>query len=126
MPEEGDIEAAPVGSASGINFAIRTFWAQRQIVSELLLLAAGLEPDQAGAVLNPGELRRPCTLGALQMIYSALAAAAEEPADFSVRADLYERLYRRALRNTIVAVDLDEDGVAESHRALNVLELKRA
>lgn len=125
FPDEGDAEAAPVGSATGISFAIRTFFPQRGIVSELLLQAAGLEPEQSDAILNPAALRRPCSLGSLQMIYSALAAAAEEPADFSVRADLYERLYRRALRSAVVEVDLDGDGVPESRRALNVLLLQR-
>jgi hypothetical protein len=126
FPDEGEsVEAAPVGTASAISYAIRTFFAQRQIVSELLLQAAGLEADQSSAILNPTDLRRPCALGALQMIFSALAAVAEDPADFSTRADLYERLYRRALRSTVVEVDLDQDGIPESRRALNVMELRR-
>lgn len=126
FPDEGEsAEAAPVGTATGISFAIRTFFAQRAIVSELLLQASGLEPNQSDAILNPNALRRPCTLGTLQMIYSAIAAAAENPTDFTVRADLYERLYRRALRNTVVEVDLDQDGTPESRRALNVLAMVR-
>ncbi len=126
FPDEGEPESAPVGTATGISFAIRTFFAQRAIVSELLLQAAGLKSDQSSAILNPSALKRPCSLGTLQMIYSALAAAAENPSDFTVRADLYERLYRRALRSAVVEVDLDQDGVPESRRALNVLELRRA
>jgi hypothetical protein len=126
FPESGDRVPGPVGSASAVTYAIRTFYPQRAIVSELILQAAGLKPDQSLAVLNPLALRRPCALGSLQMIYSALAAAATDPAHFVVRADLYERLYRRALRSAQVELDLDGDGVAESRRALNVLELRRA
>jgi len=43
----------------------------------------------------------------------------------NVRVDLYERLYRRALRNTRVDLDLNGDGRADTVRALNVLELQR-
>src|SRR5687768_9732381 len=117
---------APVGSATSIAYAVHTFFPQLAIVSELLLQAAGLDADQSGAVLNPASLKRACTLGALQMIHSALAAAAADPTNYSVRADLYERLYRRALRGATVEVDLDGDGIPESRRALNVLELRRA
>jgi hypothetical protein len=84
FPDEGDGVASPVGSASGLGFAIRTFWPQRSVVTDLLLRAAGLDLDSraeaVAKIINPQVLRRPCTLGTLQMIYSALAAAAAEPA----------------------------------------------
>ena len=121
----GAPQAGPIGSAASVAYSVHTFFPQRMIVSELLLQAAGLDPDQGSAILNPTSLKRACTLGSLQMIYNALAAAASDPTDFTVRADLYERLYRRALRSAMVEVDLDGDGVPESRRALNVLELRR-
>jgi hypothetical protein len=125
FPGQGDGEAAPAGSATSVPFAIRTFWPQRRITSELLLQAAGLRPEQAHRILNPGSLKRACTLGTLHMIYSALSAAAPDASDFSVRADLYERLYRRALRSARVEIDLDSDGSAECVRPLNVMSLQR-
>ncbi|HTL30684.1 MAG TPA: hypothetical protein VL282_15740 [Tepidisphaeraceae bacterium] len=118
-------EASPITSATGIAYAIRSFWAQRQIVSEMLMQAIGLEPDESSKIANSDALRRPCVLGTIQMIYSALAAAADDPAALIVRADLYERLYRRALRNTKVELDLDGDGYADTVRALNIVELRR-
>ena len=60
------------------------------------------------------------------MIYNALAAAASDPASFITRADLYEKLYRRAIRSAHVELDLDGDGQAEVIRPLNVLQLARA
>jgi hypothetical protein len=116
-------------TASGVTFAVRTFWAQRKTVSDLLLQAVGIVPGTAealvAAVLNPEALRRACALGTLQMIYSAIAAAADEPAKFAVRADLYERLYRRALRQAQVDVDLDGDGKPEARRCPGLVRLAR-
>ncbi len=120
--------ASPVGSALDLTFAIRTFWPQRRVVSDLLLAAAGLNPtrvDLDAVVINPSALKKAAVLGTLQMIYSALAAAAAEPEPLATRADLYERLYRRALRGTIVELDLNGDGEADTARALNVLHLQR-
>ena len=48
--------------------------------------------DESATIINPQVLKRVCVLGTLQMIYNALAAAAEEPARLALRADLYERL----------------------------------
>jgi hypothetical protein len=119
--------ASPVGTATGLAYAVRTFWPQRQVVSELLLQAAGVDPvrQTADAILNPTALRKACALGSIQMIYSALAAAASAPGVYEVRADLYERLYRRSLRSARVEIDLDGDGQANCVRTLNVLELQR-
>jgi len=118
---------SPAGSATGLAYAVRTFWPQRQVVAELLLQASGVDPARhtADAVLNPDALRKPNALGAIQMIYSALAAAAAAPGVYAIRAELYERLYRRALRSARVDLDLDGDGIADVTRALNVLELQR-
>ena len=120
--------ASPAGSALDLNFVIRTFWPQRRVVSDLLLAAAGLDPTRTDldlVVTNPQALRKPAILGTLHMIYSALAAAAAEPAALASRADLYERLYRRALRGSVVELDLNGDGAADTVRPLNVLQLQR-
>ena len=128
FPVSGAGVASPVGNADNLSFAIRTFWPQRRVVSDLLLAAAGLNPtreDLGDVVTNPQTLRKAAVLGTLHMIYSALAAAAAEPESLSTRADLYERLYRRALRNTVVELDLNGDGAADAVRPLNVLQLQR-
>ncbi|MGB7159663.1 MAG: hypothetical protein WBD40_16470 [Tepidisphaeraceae bacterium] len=128
FPVGGSGVASPVGSAVDLAFAIRTFWPQRRVVSDLLLAAAGLDPTRADideVVFNPESLRKPAALGTLHMIYSALAAAAAEPAALATRADMYERIYRRALRNSVVQLDLNGDGEADVVRPLNVLQLQR-
>ena len=130
-PDEGAGAASPVGSATGLGFAVRTFWAQRKVVSDLLTQAAGvgaaLGEAGKGTILNIESLRRACVLGTLQMIYNALAAPGTDgaAAELRVRADLYERLYRRAVRLARVELDLDGDGVADTRRALNVVRMGR-
>jgi hypothetical protein len=128
FPVSGAGVASPIGTADNLSFAIRTFWPQRRVASDLLLAAAGLDPtrdDLDEVVINPQTLRKPAVLGTLHMIYSALAAAAAEPEALSTRADLYERLYRRALRTSVVELDLNGDGAADTVRPLNVLQLQR-
>jgi hypothetical protein len=130
FPDSGP-PPAPVGLgvASGLGYAIRTFFAQRKVVSDLLLQSVGIVPGsaqaQTAAVLNPSVLRRACVLGTLQMIYSAIAAAASEPAAFTVRAELYERLYRRSLLSAQVDLDLDGDGRADARRSPGLVRMVR-
>lgn len=124
-----DPDFAPTapGIADGLTFAIRTFWPQRNAASEAILNAARINPDDAAAViLNPKELRRPCVLATLQMLYTSLSGSAEEPDEPLARAKLYDRLYRRALRGVRLQLDLDRDGRVDEIRAFNVLQLRRA
>jgi hypothetical protein len=131
FPESGSGVASPVGAATGVTFAVRTFWPQREVVSALLERAAGIGPEAVGQemaeaeVLNTSALKRACALGTLQMIYSALAAAAADPSNLTVRAEMYERMYRRALSGARVEIDVDGDGVGDVTRVLSVVELKR-
>jgi hypothetical protein len=130
FPDTGSATPSPAGTAAALPFAVRTFWPQRKVVSDLMMRAAGIDvgsvitPD--AQIVNTEAMRRPCVLGTLQMIYNALAAAAATPTNFQVRADLYERLYRRALGQVRAEVDMNGDGAVDVLRRLNVLELTRA
>src|SRR5207249_1777045 len=113
FPDSGSGVASPIASSNGVPYAIRTFAAQRPVVSGLLRRAAGVGPESALAdatIVNAEPLRRVCALGTLQMIYSILAAAAAEPAKFDARASFYERAYRRALARVSVEIDTNGDG----------------
>src|SRR5689334_11154116 len=107
------VTPVPVGAGSGLSFVIRTFWPQRRVISELLLQAAGLDPaaeNPLSTLVEPAVFCRPCALGTLNLIYGALSAAADAPAEYKIRQAIYERLYRRALRSTKVQLDFDGDG----------------
>ena len=129
FPDTGTGIPSPAGVATAQPFAIRTFWPQRKVVSDLMIRAAGIDVESAmlpqAQIVNKEVMRRPCVLGTLQMIYSALAAAVETPTSFQVRADLYERLYRRALGQVRVELDMNGDGAGDVVRRLSVLELVR-
>lgn len=128
FPASGEATPSPPGTAAGLAFVVRTFWPQRRIISELLIQAAGLDPadpDAEQQILNPDALKRACALGALHLIYSALAGAAAEPANLIHRVELYEKLYRRALRNATLKLDLNLDGRIDALRRLNVMEMER-
>ena len=127
FPDEGAPAPVSVGTATGLTFVVRTFWPQRRIISDVIQQAAGIASGESAAssVLNPKELRRACALGTLQQIYSAMAAASSSPAMLNTRADLYERLYRRALRAAKVELDLNADGRVDVIRSLGVLEFQR-
>ena len=118
-----------VGTATGLTFAVRTFWAQRRIVSDLLTQAVGLVPGVTATppttIENAEALRRPCTLGTLHLVYSILAAAADAPEIYRIRQDLYERLYRREMRGVVVHLDTDADGRVDTIRKLNTVTLQR-
>jgi hypothetical protein len=129
FPDTGTATPVSPGAATGLTFVIRTFWAQRKVVSELLEQSVGLvpgTPEAAGAtILNPQALRRVCALGTLQMIYSALSAVSPDTGNYSVRADLYERLYRRAMRQAQVDLDLNGDGSPDVRRSPGLLRRVR-
>lgn len=114
---------SPAGQADAVPFSIHTFSPQAQLVSAMLDFAAGV--DEKGAILNPAVLRRACILGTLQLIYNALAASGQETTRNSARADLYQRLYRRAVNEARVEVDPDGLGQRKVVRALNVRRFER-
>jgi hypothetical protein len=128
-PDQATKTPSRVGSATALAFAVRTFYPQRRLVADLLRRAIGIDTiatDLAPpAVLNPESLRRASSLGTLQMIYSALAAAAEGPEVYQIRADLYQRLYRRELSACAVQIDLDNDGRVDVIRRPSVITLRR-
>ena len=117
----------PSAAGTGLHVTVRTFAPQRQIVTELLTWMSGLTPGSAGRVLNEAVLRKPTVLGTLQLIYNAMAVAApaDDRADLIVRAELYERLYRKSLRGVTVEIDSDGDGVAEAKRLLRLVQFAR-
>ena len=120
-----------VGSAVSLNYAVRTFYAQRRIVGEMLLASvgqSGADPaTEASRILNPEALRNANTLGTLHMIHSTLAAVADKAAQtlHQTRADLYRDLYRKELNRLTVLLDLDNDARLDTIRRPDRLQLRR-
>ncbi len=123
LPENPDPLPCPVGNALAVGFAVRSFWAQRQTVSDLLFNATGA--PASAVVMNPTALRVACIPGVLHLIHTALAAVADDPAPLLPIAQAYERQFRRALRSTRVELDTDGDGRTDLVRHLGVIHLTR-
>lgn len=120
--------ALPVSPGSGedVTIAIRSFFPQRKVISDLLSWMAGVDPSGDAVILNAAEFRKPCVLGTLHMIYSAMwTASLERRADLAIRAELYERLYRKSLRGVIAKVDTDGDGIMNQTRPLRMVQFAR-
>jgi hypothetical protein len=127
---DGLDEAPPLpvspGAATDLAVAIRSFFPQRKIISDLLSRMAGVEPGGDETILNPEEFRKPCVLGTLHMIYSAMSTASfENRADLLIRAELYERLYRKSLRGVSAVIDTNGDGIANRRQPLRVIHFAR-
>ncbi len=127
---DGLDEAPPLpvspGAGTDLAVAVRSFFPQRKIVSDLLSRMAGVEPGGSSEILNVEAFRKPCVLGTLHMIYSAMSTASfENRADLIIRAELYERLYRKSLRGVIAEIDTDGDGIVNCTRHLRVIHFAR-
>lgn len=124
--EATSAEPVSPGDAAELNVVVRSFFPQRKIISDLLSAMAGIEPDGSATILNAGAFRRPCALGTLHLIYSAMSTAAfDDRSDLIVRAELYERLYRKSLRGLTAEIDTDGDGVANTRRMLRMVQFAR-
>jgi len=80
-------------------FSVRTFYPHRRVISDLL---RGLRASSRNAAMpthDDAALRRACALGTLHLIYSTLATAVHDRADLLIRAQVYQQLYRKALKN---------------------------
>jgi hypothetical protein len=117
---------APAGSASTVSVTIGTFAPQRIATSEMLTRLCGVDPTGPHRITNASALRRPAVLGTLHMIYTALSAAGgDDAADLIVRAELYEKLFRRSLRAVTVDIDTNADGEPDLRRMLRTARLVR-
>ena len=125
-PQRAEPVPGPIGTAGSIAYAVRTFWPQRLIVSELLLQAAGLEPRPSrDAVLNPDGAEAPVHAGhAADDLHRPRRRRCGPDGLLGARRPVRAPVPPRAAQRD-VEVDLDGDGIPESRRALNVLELRR-
>jgi hypothetical protein len=121
--------ARPEGTEDdSVTFHVRTFWAQRNIATELILHTAGIAPTDRAAVdsvVPSRALSRACALASLHMIFTALATTHEDSAALAQRGATYLREFRRALRGLVVELDTDGDGQSEIVRSLSVLRTHR-
>jgi hypothetical protein len=125
------VSSAWTGTVSGWTFA-----PQIGSVHRRLLMALGLDPAGGGdpgprgvdasSVLNGGELAHAEALGALAMIYSAVAPTSPPDSPIRAKAERYERWASAAMGSARAVLDLDDDGEADSTRLASLNTLRRA
>ena len=117
------------GTASGW-----TFGPQIGAVHRTLLAALGLDPEglggvrgvSASAVLNAGELAHVEALGALHLIYAAVAPLSPPDAPVRRKAEAYADRYDAARRGAVAVLDLTGDGTPDATRLVSLNTLRRA
>lgn len=76
-------------------------------------------------ILNPRDLTLVESLGALHLIYSAASAALSEDSPQAQRARMYQQRFASERWRARAEIDLDNDGLADAVRTLNVSHLLR-
>lgn len=126
-PGDAPIPASPV---TGATVRVSTFAPQMRVAHEEVMRALGLATDGDGApnashVMNPRAAVRAEALGALALVYGALAARVGEDSAHWVKARAYEERYARERNRVVVALDLDGDGEADATRRASTARMRR-
>ncbi len=124
--------AAPGGIGSGAGWIV-TFRPQIALAHRNLLAMAGIDVDAAPApdvvtqeqIVNWRSLRFIEALAALRLIWAAAGAGLDEKHPANQRATEYGKRFREARQNTVLEIDTDADGKADTVRRLGALWLVR-
>ncbi len=81
FPVGASPDPSPIGAATDLSFAIRTFSPQAKVVSDWMMRSIGIDADSGIAILNESALRRPCAAGTLAMIFSAMLGIQPLPSE---------------------------------------------
>jgi len=113
---QSDPIAPPVGTqTTGITYRISTFKPQIAEVSLQVMEYLGItEADgTADEIVNTDEVRQICAMGVMATAYRTLADG-DNSKNFLAKSQEYERLFGESLERCRVAIDKDDDGVADS------------
>lgn len=124
--------AAPLPSATDLDYAIYTFDPQHEEARDALLARFGLDTDPLDAagdlerwIFRRGCLRRASTALVLAMIYRGQTAAGPDSSALARKADHYARVYEDEVVKARVALDRDGDGRPDDVRSLASHRLRR-
>lgn len=120
-----DMTAAP---ALCTTFQPQIALAHRQILAMLGLAPSGAETFETfneDAITNPRDLTLLESLGALNLIFSGLAAAAGPDSLAWQKADMYAKRFARERFRAHAKIDTNNDGQPDALRRCNILHLVR-
>lgn len=134
-PDPTGPQIVPIDRASAnvsiITFAPQRALTHRQLCAMLGIIPTGTPPTTIDAVaesqiINPRGLTLVESLGALHLIYSSAAAALSDDSPQAQRARMYQQRFAQERWRTRAEIDLDNDGLADATRTLNISHLLRA
>jgi hypothetical protein len=125
-------DAIPPGAVTDADMTLRTFAPQAAIVHLALLQRLGIDPDDArdgaiteDAVVSLSVMAQLEALGVLAHIHSAAVAIVGDNAALLQKAHDYRQRFASALRQSIILIDLNGDGVADAQRRFDTGQLQR-
>lgn len=129
-PADPPITPSPV---TGRPVTIATMRPQIAAIERQVLRMLGIEPSATpgpgvlgvASITNPEALRRLTALGTLHLVFAAAAALTPPESPHWVRAELYRARFARERHAVAALIDADGDGVPDSTRRLNVMQLLR-
>lgn len=120
---------------TGASIALVTFAPQRALTHRQLLAMLGITPEGVtptstdavleSQILNPRDLALVESLGTLHLIYSACSAALSTDSPQAHRARMYQQRFAAERWRARAEIDLDNDGLADATRTLNISHLLR-
>lgn len=121
----GDPPIPPLGIDGGA-FTISTFGPQLAAAHDHALRALGLDPASGGpAVTDPAALGDAVRFGALHLVFSAAALAADDRSLHWAKAQMYRTRYTQARARLAVRLDTDADGAPDAARRAAFVPLRR-
>ena len=118
-------------SVSIITFAPQRALTHRQLLAMLGITPTGTTPTTIDAVtesqiINPRDLTLVESLGALHLIYASAAAALSDDSPQAQRARMYQQRFAQERWRARAEIDLNNDGLADATRTLNISHLLRS
>jgi hypothetical protein len=129
-----DDPVIPPADTANLSGSIATFAPQIRIIHDQLLRMLGLAPSQQAidplaptesAIVNPRDLWLVEALGTLHLIYTSASATLAPDSALAQRAAHYQQRFAEERWRARALLDLNNDGLADTTRALNTLHLAR-
>ncbi|UCD74701.1 MAG: hypothetical protein JSV91_13045 [Phycisphaerales bacterium] len=119
------------GDGTGLVFSLPSFGRIIDQAQAWTFGALGIDPDHPtrpldeSAIINPDPVKRFIALRAVRLAFAAAAALDPTSESLAERSSLYHRRCSEAMHNLNAMLDLNGDGVVDTARRIDVVNLSR-